>query len=382
MTYWLAWKSGNSAFIVADAALTVSGIAPRRPMRPSSAFGEPHVYDPVKGYSVFEGVLKIAELGRVLYVFAGTESVGLSFGRCLQDFLSQGVDPYDSFLRTMKLYAYAGRSEPVHCAIAYYDEKQPRLVSGQTDTAIVQEVDSVIGGGCMPDHYAHQLSRVPAILDPGRIDVSETLMVIVALLQSFGVHDFLLRGGIGGFYQGISIGPTGITRVPSCAYCLYDGNENLKTRDLLAIYHQPHIVIIRKAKDPRYGFIEVLHWESIGKPARVTLSDKEEIKMLQTDFVCFVRRDCRTVVLFQNKDLHGAPLLKISSQNQKPTFTIDTSLRFTFLEQRIDNPMGEAQALLIRPSRSAPNKYDLHTLKLPLWKRRRTFLRKWFSISG
>jgi hypothetical protein len=75
MTYWIAWARDDAAFVVADSAVGRFGrVSP--PERERSLFGELHVYDAEQNVRICEEGLKIAELGKTLFVFAGDVEVG------------------------------------------------------------------------------------------------------------------------------------------------------------------------------------------------------------------------------------------------------------------------------------------------------------------
>jgi hypothetical protein len=365
MTYFIAWKSQNAAYVVADTAITTYGPVPEL-IRTTSAIGETHIYDKKRGYSVCEETLKISEFGNVLYAFAGAEAVGLPFGKNIQSHLVNGLDPETAVTRCLDECTRIPNDGSMHCVVAFHDGQQARILTANTELPEIQEVDSIISGGSMPGWFDHQLKLVPALLNPTIFNAGETLLTMVSLLQTFGIHEYLMPQGIGGFYQGLAVCANGVIRTPSCAYMPYDGTTRLETRDLVAIVHRANIVMIRKGVDTRYAFVECLYWQSLGKPKNIHVQGTEKIDRFETSYICFVRLDCRRVYLLENRNHKGHPLLVVSKENPRPMLSIDGALRSFLFSPSQPDPTGTVSLTLIRPDRGGAKTFDVPNLKVQL----------------
>ena len=111
--------------------------------------------------------------------------------------------------------------------LAFHDSAGPRLIfcdSGECEE--FHEIERIAQIGSIDEEHArlsHDLLNSILSLDYNR---NLTLSAVIAFIQSYGIHSYLLERGVGGFFAGVAVGPEGVTWQPDLAYLLYDAEQD------------------------------------------------------------------------------------------------------------------------------------------------------------
>lgn len=242
MTYIAAWRLGPYAYLVADTAITVEDVSGQSSSREQAAsvtsFGEKDVSEP--GRVVYEGVLKTINLGRAVVLMCGdvrlARSVIGSIERCLQ----AGLDGTQAFQQAIVDNGPFDDSErQIHLIVAFPEHPQARLLAFNIDGDLqIHEVpdETAVQFGSMPSKYK---SIFPQMINTLKIFAGEPdrfLTGILGIVQSYGLHDYLMENSVGGTFCGAVVGSSDIRWQKDILYVLHK-SQALPTTD-----KAPHII--------------------------------------------------------------------------------------------------------------------------------------------
>jgi hypothetical protein len=214
MTYCIAWKSESSVFMAADAAITSEDA----PQVERSSFGEKH--SRIGGRKdtpyVKEETLKIRTIGDCAVTFAGSVSVGRRVISDMDRAIAKGVAPVESFKAATTSNDPNGR---VQMILAYRHDGTPMLATYnvQEDRLVLPDVKLAQCGSMKSGYHELTSKYIDAFLAirdaPHRI-----LIQALGLLQSYGIHDYLIEHGVGGGFCGLYLDKEGLHWQPDILY--------------------------------------------------------------------------------------------------------------------------------------------------------------------
>lgn len=221
MTYCIGWKSPSHAFLLADSAIT----SPQPLTRQTTSFGEQHTND--HGQSVQERSLKVINYGVAALTYAGDQRLALSIAGSLKLLLDQGGEVLPSFRQALEINNPQPSGRSAALLLAFHDSAGPRLIfcdSGECEE--FHEIERIEQIGSIDEEHArlsHDLLNSISSLAYNR---NLTLSAVIAFIQSYGIHSYLLERGVGGFFAGIAVGPEGVTWQPDLSYMLYNADHD------------------------------------------------------------------------------------------------------------------------------------------------------------
>lgn len=249
MTYILGWRFGQSAYIVADTALTLA--RPTREERDrviadqTTSFGELVVRETER--VVAEGVLKLIHLDQLAVAFCGDVRTARSVAEAIAFRLRQGVLPREAVQNALLSNApFSDSSRQIHLIIGIPASREPILlafnIEGDQRLHEVQDETLVQFGSILPSHKsltATLLKQLAVFRDePGRL-----LACALGIIQSFGVHDYLLSQGAGGSFVGLRVGPNGIRWQQDLLYVLKADLDPMI--DIVSSIVRDHVLVVR-----------------------------------------------------------------------------------------------------------------------------------------
>jgi len=199
MTYCAGWKHSNSVYLLADSAVT----KPDVPRTPTSSFGESHRQ--VRDEHVEEALLKLVPIGMGSAVaYAGDvqlaarmieflrENIHLAeSGSGLLGMLTASFGPFDS-------------ARPVELLLAIAEQDKPiELIHWDSITTLVSVGANYYQIGSLTSYHASLTPEFLARLINGSVPGERALAIIIALVQSYGIHDNLIDQNIGGLIFGL-----------------------------------------------------------------------------------------------------------------------------------------------------------------------------------
>jgi hypothetical protein len=233
MTYCVASKGDFSVVMAADSART--GDEPPR-MRHSS-FGEPHGPLDADGPQRFvqEGKLKIEVIGDCAVTYAGA------------------VHEIDPFIQEFKLWK---RDRPALAAfketaaaqppctsqiiLGYVDDGEPKIATfnSRLDGQVEDDVDFAEFGNLDEMHRKLTKTYLTAFAEQSN-DPIQILVNTLALLQSYGIHNYLISDGVGGGFCGVALNHAGVHWQPDILYLV--ANEELTTVGMVGSFARDNL---------------------------------------------------------------------------------------------------------------------------------------------
>jgi hypothetical protein len=214
MTYCIAWKSESAVFLAADAAIT-SDAAPELER---STFGEKHgrLGGRMGGPYVKEEALKLHVIRDCAVTFSGTVSVGDKIISEMDAALAGGAGPLEAFSNAT---AARDPNSYVKMILAYRHLGLPRLATynASGDRQVTEDVERVFFGS-MKDSYDELTEKFLGTFLALQATPQRILAQALGLLQSYGIHDYLIEDGVGGGFCGMYVDPSGVHWQPDIFY--------------------------------------------------------------------------------------------------------------------------------------------------------------------
>jgi hypothetical protein len=224
MTFIIGWKYGGTVYLAADTAITIT--SPSSRAESTTSFGEAPMAAPT--HTVHEGVLKILDLGDAALALSGDYNLGVAFCEAFlsafQDShdieravrrASMSVGPFSETRRLRVMIAVPMSPEPALVAFDPLDQNPIRqLAENQHGYFLAGSV-----GEEFFDVARAALTETVRMLPPTESD--RILVSALAVLQSIGIHHYLLPRGVGGAFCGIKVNGQGINWQPDIAYFLH-----------------------------------------------------------------------------------------------------------------------------------------------------------------
>lgn len=229
MTYCLGWRTQDGVVIVADSLLSAEHPDMHQQQGiPRTTFGERQgrTNSPHFPYVAEEG-LKLRVGADFVAGFAGDVRVGQRLLGRFQEAHAAGRSLYDAANAAMR--SAGGKTSDTTVLIGGYAGKKPVLLRIDTASQSISYVDGLVQTGSVPGEQQRWTEKMVARLaglrrdDISRADNARRLfMPLIALLQSYGVHDQLLDRGIGGAFLGAWVTPDGARWQHDALYAVHE----------------------------------------------------------------------------------------------------------------------------------------------------------------
>jgi hypothetical protein len=220
MTYCLGWKLKSGILLAADSAVTWLHEPPSRayPLDVTSV-GERHgVIETRKGPKyVFEEALKIRQIGDSIAAITGDMGTAANLLRTIETAHAAGLS-YRAALDTA-LTSNRPFSEALGVSVlyAFYEAGVPHLMQLDTDDGgRIHEIEDLAQIGSIPEAHKRYTRQIIASLREVYGDryltketIANVFSQVIALMQSYGVHDYLIAHGVGGAVVGAWVTPEG-----------------------------------------------------------------------------------------------------------------------------------------------------------------------------
>ncbi|NHZ44917.1 hypothetical protein [Massilia aquatica] len=216
MTYCLGWRTRHGVAIIADSLL--SAAQPdlyQHPEITHTTFGELQGKTKSKRFSyVAEEGLKLRVGSDFIVGFAGDVGLGRRLMDQFQIEYAAGKSLRDAATAALKKIAASQSDTTV--LIGGYEGKKPVLLRIDTAPRGVSYVDKLVQIGSVPAaqmgwtaHMAEKLAGMPFNNASDGGNAERLFTPMIALVQSYGVHDNLVEQGIGGAFLGAWVTPDG-----------------------------------------------------------------------------------------------------------------------------------------------------------------------------
>jgi hypothetical protein len=250
MTYSVAWKTETAAFIVTDSAVTNPIDHHNGAPNGMTSFCERQGRLDSGNY-VYERAYKIFSKSNIAYSLAGDANFGSEFINNVAFRIEMGFDVESSIRGAIDNYPNFKLKPSIEITIAFYDE-HPRLITVKNarSTYVKFEDGLVLTGSPTKElidytNTFHNVFMEEYLKFPlGSVSDEELLVKMIALLQSYGIHNYTIENGIGGAYTGLSVTDSGVEYQPDICYLISGENPAFDSQKIAAVNTNEHSICI------------------------------------------------------------------------------------------------------------------------------------------
>ena len=242
MTYILGWKLGPAVYIAADTALTVPGHRDQD----QSSFGERVVDRPER--SVFEGCLKIFDLGGAAVAISGDVPRARRVVETFSGILEMTSNPQHSIEVALNSHGPFDPQNPISLIVAFPNSPTPTLLSFNHDgneSLIEHEEGTLVQIGSITPTHKNISGQMIANLNIFKEEPDRFLVCSLALLQSYGIYDYLLERGVGGSFCGLVVRERSIEWARDILYVLHRGLD--PEVDMVSSLVRDQVLVVRSS---------------------------------------------------------------------------------------------------------------------------------------
>ena len=219
MTWCFGKKISDAVFLFADSVKTSS--SPN--LLKESSFGEAHINgtDNSSIYNVAESCLKIYRVGEMLITFAGDISDGEAFIASLQHALGRHTDSTIVIKEAASNTNFSDLKR-TRILVAFYLSGPHLVLIDSSKPEDIEEIDSSIHLGSVPELFTELTESVLKCVPPPGTQYERWVTQPLALLQSYGLHHYMMESGVGGAFACAWIDGHGFHWQPDILYVLND----------------------------------------------------------------------------------------------------------------------------------------------------------------
>jgi hypothetical protein len=250
MTYSVAWKTDTAAFIVTDSAVTTFSDHSNGDANETTSFCEQQGRLD-SGKYVYENAYKIFSKSNIAYSLAGDASFGSNFINDIAYRIEVGFDVESAVKGAIDNYLDFKCEPAIEITMAFYDE-QPQLITikNKRSTLVEFEEGLVLNGSPTTELIEYTNTFYNVFMEDylkvplGSVSDEELLVKMIALLQSYGIHNYTIDNGIGGAYTGLSVTSIGVEHQPDICYLISGENPAFDSQKMATVNANEHSVCI------------------------------------------------------------------------------------------------------------------------------------------
>ncbi|MBD2536920.1 hypothetical protein H6G97_50000 [Nostoc flagelliforme FACHB-838] len=244
MTYCFAWKYGDTVYLLADTAATKSSL----PNFDKSSFGQLH--DKVRGEYVEESLLKIVPIAPdTAIAFAGD----VQLATAIIEFLKENFCSAETFANLFgKVNASFGPFDPkrpVELLLAYAPSNgDPKLIHWNSKHGLDSNQFDYYTIGSLTSYHAALTPLVLSMLVNGKLASGRILPILIAIVQSYGIHSNIIEQNVGGIIFGLRVCNGKIIWQEDTNFVLYNSTaEKFETFDLISAFVRDNVVVVNSS---------------------------------------------------------------------------------------------------------------------------------------
>lgn len=318
MTFCVGWKILECVFLFGDTLLT-NYDSEKLPTVPKTSFGELQGKQEVYGKNaiVEEGGVKIRTFEKSAIAFAGSLKTALALEDMVQECLELGATAKDSLQSALYSIQPVSANEEATILLACHEDGKAKLFRLDTlHNGSIEEIDELVQIGSISKCHRENVENMIASLTkelltryrPDHHSYQNILIRIAALLQSLGIHDFIVSEGVGGAFVGVCISECGVIWQPDTLYCLHPPIPEAENIFFTGLFVRDQVVcLVSTAANVNIYMASPLKYESYeARMARVlAVSD---VVLNQFDSGRF------EYLIFLNTALHTSTVLEMNGE--------------------------------------------------------------------
>ena len=235
MTFIIGWKRNNVGYICADSAIT--GAADYA-SHGYTTFGE--LNDLSKHHSVQESALKIVRLDNIAIAYTGYVEPAMSCIRAIKNNFDNGYEASVSFEKSVNSHIPLRKGAEYTLIAVCSESSHVKLLTFnlEGDQKIIEHEDVIVAAGSMPYANANLVvNQIGIIISIYHNNPQDLLATALSVLQNIGIHEYLMKSGVGGVFSGIYADNEKVYHQPSIMYFIVN-NEKVVDMVLTGIYNK------------------------------------------------------------------------------------------------------------------------------------------------
>lgn len=300
MTYCLGWKYRDSIFLIADTAVTKE----ERLLVSHSSFGELH--QNIEGGNVEESLLKIVPIDEnAVLTFSGDVELAkkvIQFIKSAYEYtkdMGQVLSAINASLGPFK------KDKNVAIIIGNHVGGRPLLYRWEAAFPDkIVEGEDIIWTGSLPLSYGQIAPLLLKEFMTGGMPTERMLPIISSMLQSLGIHNNILKFGVGGVFVGIQLNEEGYHWQKDTMYILADNDFSKENLDFVKTFIRDNALIVRSSiGNITRVFLDYMNDQSI-EDWISKWSDlvNVELKRGNASFFCLMNKKFHNVIIIKSKN--------------------------------------------------------------------------------
>lgn len=267
MTYCLGLRTARGVFIAADSAISsVSPLMLDRPHETKTAFGElqgdvgprPWRYVTEKGLKLTVGTDSVVGL-------AGSVATARSVINAYFGAREAGSGARDAVRHALS--SVCPCTDQAEVLFGFYEAQEPCLLHVDIARNKISDVEGLVQLGSVPPSQCEWTARYVAALlsllnrfGPDQRHVERIFVQLLALIQSYGIHDYLLPEGVGGAFVAAWVTPSGARWQGDHLYVIHDAVPNPAEMVVCATIVRDGVLCLVNNKAGSNKLITSTHW--------------------------------------------------------------------------------------------------------------------------
>lgn len=298
MTYCLGWKYNNNLFLLADSAVTkkTSFIVSH------SSFGELH--QNIEGKNVEESLLKITPISNdSVLTFSGDVILAKSIIEFIKTSYEIHAD-MNHVLSSINASLGPFRSDKhVAIIVGNYSNEKASLFRWETSfPENVVEGEDIVWTGSLPPAFAQIGPLLIQEFMKGKMPTERMLPIIIPMMQSLGIHNNLIKFGVGGIFVGIQLNENGYQWNKDSFYIVAD-SDFLQIDYVKSLIRENALVIKSSVGNITRILFDYMNNQPIDKWINKWKdSVNVELKKGNSCFFCIMNRQFHNVIIIRSKN--------------------------------------------------------------------------------
>jgi len=305
MTYILGWKVAGGVYLAADSMLT----GPDPDVFAESTFGERQIQAGSK--SVSERAMKIAIVDDLAVALCGDFRLACEMVQSLSKEYVIDRDPLRALERTLTSYSPIPPAREVGLIVGSRGST-PRLfsVNLEGNGSVIEHSDmSLVQMGSMGQTHRQLTYATFEILNSlRRRNRREYLATALAILQSYGIHDYLVQDGVGGAFVGAMVTAESTEWQPDLLYLLCDRHGESQFRVGICV-REGALVVSSEERGAVYALATTGRSDAQQRMQRVMSIASSYVPACRFDYVVLLHSQQWGVAVFEmNRQLESSKM--------------------------------------------------------------------------
>ncbi|MEH2056517.1 MAG: hypothetical protein V7K97_10250 [Nostoc sp.] len=244
MTYCFAWKYGDSIYLLGDTAATKSSL----PTFSHSSFGQLH--DKVRSQYVEESLLKILPIAAdTAIAFSGDVQLATAIIEFLKENFCSAETFVDLFRKVNASLGPFDPKRPVKLLLAHAPSNgDPKLIHWDSQHGLDSNQFDYYTIGSLTSYHAALTPQVLSVLVNRKLASDRILPIIIAIVQSYGIHSNIIEQNVGGIIFGLRVCNGEIIWQEHTNFVLYNSTaEKFETLDFISAFVRDDVLVVNSS---------------------------------------------------------------------------------------------------------------------------------------